>query len=281
MSQSWAPAAGRHEVEAALAVMGRGEDRDIQVAEAALLLAALDRPRVGLDRYRAHLQEIADLLAARRAKGLGEQHQAINEVLFDELTYAGDSATYDDLQNANLMRVIDRRRGLPVALAILYLHAARAQGWRADALRFPGHVVVRLSAPEGRLIVDPFNAGRSLDPQDLRQLAKAIGGADAELTPEHIDAMSNREILLRLQNNIKVRRLQAGDLEGGLTALETMLRLAPGEWRLWREAAALNLRRGNLHAANLALDQVIDLAAESEARFEAAQAKQMIQAKLN
>lgn len=281
MSQSWAPAAGRHEVEAALAVMGRGEDREINIAEAALLLAALDRPRVGLDRYRDHLREIAELLALRRAEGLEEQRLALNALLFEELGYSGDSATYDDLQNANLMRVIDRKRGLPVALTILYLHAARAQGWTADALRFPGHVVVRLSGPGGRLIVDPFNGGRRLDPQDLRQLVKAIGGAGAELTPDHIEAMSNREVLLRLQNNIKVRRLQARDFEGGLTALETMLRLAPGDWRLWREAAALHLRCGNLHAATLALDQVIDLAAESEARFEAAKAKQAIQAKLN
>ncbi len=281
MSQSWAPAAGRHEIEAALAVMGRGEDQEIKVAEAALLLAALDRPRVGLDRYRDHLQEMATRLAAFGAEDLQQRHQALNLLLFDELGYAGDSATYDDLQNANLMRVIDRRRGLPVALTILYLHAARAQGWRANALRFPGHVVVRLSGEEGRLIVDPFNGGRKLDPQDLRGLAKAIGGPEAELTPDHIEAMSNREILLRLQNNIKVRRLQRGDLEGGLAALETMLRLAPGEWRLWREAAALHLRSGNLHAATLALDQVIDLAKEPEAQFEAAKAKQAIQAKLN
>ncbi len=67
MSQSRAPVAGRQEIEAALAVMGRGEDGDIQIAEAALLLAALDRPRVGLERYREHLQELSEALATRKA----------------------------------------------------------------------------------------------------------------------------------------------------------------------------------------------------------------------
>ncbi len=281
MSESWSPAAGRQEIEAALAVMGRGQDREIPIAEAALLLAALDRPRVGLDRYREHLGEIAERLAGRQTGTLDERREALNAVLFEELGYAGDSVTYNDLQNANLMRVIDRRRGLPVALAILYLHGARAQGWTAEALRFPGHVVVRLSTPRARMIVDPFNGGRTLDPPALRTLAKAIAGEAAELTPEHVEAMSNREILLRLQNNIKVRRLQGGDLDGGLVALESMLRLAPGDWQLWREAAGLHVRSGNLHAASLALDQVIDLAAEQEVRFEAAQAKQAIAAKLN
>ncbi len=281
MSDSWSPASGRAEIEAALTALGRQPDEEIAIAEAALLLAALDRPRVGLERYRAHLTEIALQVADRRAGDVVARADAVKEVLFEQQGYAGDSATYDDLQNANLIRVIDRRRGLPVALAILFLHAARAQGWRAEALRFPGHVVVRLDGPQGRLILDPFHGGRALNPQDLRGLAKAIGGAEAELTPEHVQAMSNREILLRLQNNIKVRRLQSGDAPGGLEALETMLRLAPGDWRLWREAASLHTHAGNLHAALLALDQVIELADLSAARFEAAEARQAIHAKLN
>lgn len=281
MSEGWSPAAGRAEIEAALAGLGRGPDAEIAVAEAALLLAALDRPRVGLERYRAHLTELSLQVAQRAAVDLVSRWEALNEVLFEVFGYAGDRQTYDDLQNANLIRVIDRRRGLPVALAILYLHAARAQGWSAEALRFPGHVVVRLQAGEGRLILDPFDGGRRLQPQDLRALAKAVGGDAAELTPEHVAAMSNRELLLRLQNNIKLRRLQAGDAEGGLAALETMLRLAPGDWQLWREAAGLHLRAGNLHAAALALEHVAALADQPEARAQADRARQAIHAKLN
>jgi len=281
VSDTWSTASGRAEIEAEIAAVGRTEDDDIDLARAALLLAALDRPRVPLQRYGDHLEEIAAAMAEQPADTLRRRVDVLRQVLFEDLGYAGDRATYDDLQNANLMRVIDRRRGLPVSLAILCLHALRSQGWPAEALRFPGHVLVRLSDPHGRLILDPFDGGRTLDPQALRSLAKAVGGPDAELTPDHVQAMSNRETLLRLQNNIKVRRLQTSDADGGLAALETMLRLSPGDWRLWREAAGLHLRCGNLHAAVMALEHVVDLADRPEDRSQAERARQAIHAKLN
>lgn len=266
MTESWSPAAGRAEIEAALAQLGRQPDADLDLAEGALLLAALDRPRVGLERYRAHLAELAGQVAARPAERVAEAVAVLNAVIRGELGYDGDSLTYDDPQNANLMRVIDRRKGLPVALAILYLHAARARGWPAQALRFPGHVLVRLELAGERAILDPFNEGRLLEAAGLRALAKAVGGASTELTPEHTAPLSNREVLLRLQNNIKLRRLQNGQMEAGLATLETMLLLAPGEWRLWAEAAELHGRLDNLRAAELALANVIELAEEPQVR---------------
>ncbi|MEO1191586.1 MAG: transglutaminase-like domain-containing protein [Pseudomonadota bacterium] len=281
MSEPWMAASSRQEIKAALATLGRVEDAEIPLAETALLLGALDRPGVPLARYQAHLAELAESLATAAKASSEDPVTLLNRLLFETYGYAGDQATYDDLQNANLLRVIDRKRGLPVALSILYLHAARSQGWHAEALRFPGHVLIRVESAAGRQIVDAFNGGRQLNPQDLRSLVKAVGGPEAELTPAHIAPMGNREILLRLQNNIKVRLAQAGDQAGALTVLETMLQLAPGEWQLWREAASLHMKASNLHAAALALDQVIDLAAPQEARFEAAQTLQAIQRQLN
>ena len=72
------------------------------------------------------------------AGDLGRARQALNDIILLKHGYSGDELTYDDLQNANLMRVIDRRKGLPVALGILYLHAARAQGWDRSVSAFPG-----------------------------------------------------------------------------------------------------------------------------------------------
>lgn len=272
---------GRAEVEALLARLGRQPDAMLDLAETALLLAALDRPRVGLERYRAHLAELAALVGQPPAPTLEARAAALNGAIRGQLGYAGDSQTYDDPQNANLMRVIDRRRGLPVALAILYLHGARAQGWEAHALRFPGHVLLRLDAGPRRLILDPFNEGAVLDAAGLRALAKSIGGGEAELTPEHTLPLSNREVLLRLQNNIKLRRLQNSQLEPALAALESMLLLAPGDWSLWAEAAELHQRLENLGAAALSLAQVIELADDPRVRAEAERQRALLLRRVN
>lgn len=281
MTERWSPAAGRAEIEAALALLGRQADEMLDLAEGALLLAALDRPRVGLDRYREHLADLAAQVGARPAQRVDEAVAALNAVIRGELGYDGDSLTYDDPQNANLMRVIDRRKGLPVALAILYLHAARASGWPAQALRFPGHVLVRLELAGERAILDPFNEGRLLEAAGLRALAKAVGGAGAELTPDYTEPLSNHEVLLRLQNNIKLRRLQNGQVEAGLATLESMLLLAPGEWRLWGEAAELHTRLDNLRAAQIALANVIELAADPQVRAAAERQLRSLKNRIN
>ena len=105
------------EVEEALRCVGRLNDAAIDLAEAALMLAAFDRPGASVDAYRDHLGRLAveSAEATRGAPSLADQFDAVNAVLFERHGYQGDSESYDDMQNANLMRVIDRRKGLPVA----------------------------------------------------------------------------------------------------------------------------------------------------------------------
>jgi len=150
--------------------VGSSPSPTLPIAEAALALASFDRPRIALARYRQHLAALARDVGrhAGAASGLAAQANALNEIILLKHGYSGDELTYDDLQNANLMRVIDRRKGLPVAFGILYLSAARAQGWDAVGLGFPGHFLIRLSQGPERIIVDPFHGGRTLDAMALR-----------------------------------------------------------------------------------------------------------------
>src|SRR6266576_7017498 len=129
-----------------LRVLGTATSPILPIGEAALALASFERPRVALGRYRQHLAAIARDVGrhAGAAGDLTARAQSLNEIILLKHGYSGDELTYDDLQNGNLMRVVDRRKGLPVALGILYLHAARAQGWESVGLAFPGHFLIRL-----------------------------------------------------------------------------------------------------------------------------------------
>src|SRR6185503_19632077 len=223
---------------------------------AALALAALDRPRVDLARYRHHLASLAREVGEQAAAADDPERRiaALNAVLMERYGYQGDTLTYEDLQNANLMRVIDRRKGLPVALGILYIDAGRAQGWDMAGLAFPGHFLLRLDDDGTRLIIDPFHEGRVRQAAELRDLLKTMAGNDAELTPAHYAAASDRDVLLRLQNNIKLRLMESRQLEKALAVIDGMLLFAPDDAVLWREAGVINAELGQLQAAIGALE---------------------------
>jgi regulator of sirC expression with transglutaminase-like and TPR domain len=275
----------REEAEAVLARIAALPDGEIDLAEAALALAALDRPQVPLDRYRDHLAELAGDLAeevssARAGRGV-ERAAALARVLFERHGYAGDRLTYDDIQNANLMRVIDRRKGLPVALGILMIHAARAQGWDMVGLSFPAHFLVRLESGGDRLILDPFAGGRILDSAELRDLLKEVAGEGAELKPSHYEPVSNRAVLLRLENNIKTRLVKEHKLEAAGQVIMRMLLFAPEEAQLWREAGMIEAHLGNLKRAIGLIETYRDKSPGEAQRRQAAMLLQELAQKLH
>ena len=232
-------------------------DEAIDVAEAALLLASFDHPAADLKVYRDHLSSIAKAVAKAATDGGLDADAApedmadiLRRVMADDFRYVGDEDTYNDLDNANLMRVIERRKGLPVSLGILYLFAARAQGWSAAGLNFPGHFLIRLESRDGqRVIIDPFYNGRSMEIRALRELLKVVRGAAEELDASHYQPVSNREILIRLQNNVKTRRMEQNEVAGALDALNAMQTLDPANASFWREAGVMHMRLGHLKHA--------------------------------
>ena len=269
------------EAESALAVLASLPDKAIDPAEAALNLSALGGRVTDPDPYRQHLSEIASAVREARAGSLDNRIEALNNVICCTFGYHGDTETYDDLDNADLARVIDRRKGLPVTLGILYLHAARAQGWRAAGLGFPCHFLIRIEGDGDAQVVDPFHAGRVLDAAGMRMLLKTMMGPDAELEPTYWQPVSNREVLIRLQNNIKTRCLERGDVARALHTVEATLLFAPETNYLWRDAGVLNAKLGYLGAAARALECYVARGIAGAARDDAEQLLSRVRAGLN
>jgi regulator of sirC expression with transglutaminase-like and TPR domain len=271
------------EAERFLRGLGRSDAAVWPIAEAALALAALARPRASLARHRRELKRLADDVGQHPGSlgDLAAHARALNEVVLLRHGYRGDRADYDDLDNADLISVIDRKKGLPVALGILYMHAGRAQGWDMAGLAFPGHFLVRLAGAGEQLILDPFHDGRACGAAELRDLLRALAGPASELQPAHYASVPDREVLLRLQNNLKSRLLQERQHERAVRVLETMLMLAPDAFELSLQAGMLYRGLGNLRAAAAALERAIVLAPDGAARHQAAAMLQEWRRQLN
>ena len=251
---------------AALTAIGQLADSEIDVGNAALQLARVEAPDADWQLAARHLSHLAHAAVKRAAamdkEDLPARATALAEMLAGEFGYAGDLETYDDLANANLIRVTERRRGLPVALGVIWLHTARAAGWGSHGVDFPAHFLVALEGHKTQVVLDVFNGGQLMSARELRALLKRVEGEKAELRPGLLQPMSTRRVLLRLQNNIVTRRLDVGDLRGGLRCTEDMLLIAPDQAELWRQAGVMNQKLDQVAAARNCYQRFLDLVPE-------------------
>lgn len=269
----------------ALEAVGVLPDVEIDLAGAALQLARIDAPDGDWEAAQDHLSALArDAVAAASGlpgNGLAARAEALADLLVNRHGYEGDAETYDDPANANLIRVIERRRGLPVALGIVWLHTAQAAGWGAHGVDFPAHFLIALEGRSSQIVLDAFHGGAPLGARELRALLKRVEGDGAELRPGLLVPMNARSVLLRLQNNIKTRRLQAGDFEGALACTEDMLRFAPTAADLWRQAAVMNQRLGRVTAALRAFERFLALVPGGDAATRVRAVMEELRSRLN
>lgn len=243
---------------------GEQSDDSLDLAETALALASLDNPGKDMVPYRQHLRDLVDDVRNEGpALKLDDRLRFLRRVLVVQNKYRGEDAAADDLQATNLMHVIDRRVGSQIALGIIYLHVADKLDWPMVALGFPGHFLVRLSASDGRAILDPFRSGQTCSPEDLRSIAPPDGLDAMERLPDYYTPLSRRDILLRLLQNIKRRQLGMDQTDAAVNTLQSMILIAPRRHELWRELGYMQAERGNLRSAITALEIVCDLSGEA------------------
>lgn len=265
------PSAGA-QLRSRLAALGRLNDAEIGLAEAALLLAALERPESGaapdITPYLAYMAELGAELAHEASAC--HDSQALAACLADVLSrhrFRGDERDDDDLASTNLITVIDRHCGSADAIGLLAVEVARRAGLNAHGLAFPAHFLLRLEDESGqRTIIDPFAGGIPLGPPELRALLKAVAGLDAELEPPHYAILGNRELLLRLGNGAKLRALRLGRVDKALSLVEALLLLAPDMALLWREAGLMHMRLDNRPSAIAALEQFVSRTPNAQAK---------------
>lgn len=260
-----------------LGEIGGLNDTDINIFDASLALALVHRPAVNMDKYRLHMDDMRaelektfeKLSAEQNSDAVTVQADALRDVMAKSHGYIGDDVDYNNLQNVDLMRVIDRRLGMPITLSIIGIALCRDMGWQVEGLNFPGHFLMRFDQDGQRLIYDPFQGGKILEAPDLRSILKRNLGDKAELSGHYYEPCSNRDILLRLQNNIKYRLIESGHYQEALEIVDLMTLFAPADYRLKLDLAVLLARLERPLAAMENLQLYINGLSDPKERAEA------------
>ncbi|MGH7011922.1 MAG: SirB1 family protein, partial [Caulobacteraceae bacterium] len=258
----------RNEAEAYLIKAGQTSDQNFPLLEAAIACAIHEDPTRDPAAARALADEGAERLRARLAREPAEE--ALAEAMAGDLRLAGDLITYDHPDNADVLAVAERRRGIPVALGLFYLDAGRRCGLDVSGVDFPNHFLLRMETVEGPIALDPFSEGRVVLPSELTRRALHAG-----LTPDIADRLeslmapaSDRAVLIRLQNNIFARAVAVRDWPRAERSALRRALLDPADHRPWLDVAAAREGQGALAGALEALGraQILDGGAAIAAR---------------
>ncbi|NBB65632.1 hypothetical protein GVN18_40935 [Pseudomonas sp. ODNR1LW] len=256
----------REEAEAILTSAGEGGDEGFPLLEAAIACAIHDHPFRDVRPVRTLARSACERLNER--VGGESPDEALSETMAADLRLNGDLLHYDHPANTDLIEVAERRRGLSAALAVFYLHAARAAGLKAAGVDFPGHFLVRVETAEGPVALDPFSQGRLVLPSELTRRALRAG-----LTPHVADRLdllmapvSDRQALIRLQNLLFSRAIRSHDYEAAERSALRRALLDPEDRRPWLDVAAAREKQGALAGSLEALSRARDLDGVEAAR---------------
>lgn len=208
------------------------DDEALPLLPTALLIARDEYPDLDPKVYDALLQSHADHL---RTEVNTIEHwplkiAAVNRHLFDELGYSGDHGEYYDPRNSYLNQVFERRLGNPISLALVQMEVSRRLGIPLDGVSFPGHFLVRLPLNDGVLVMDPFNGGRPLGVEELRERARShLGGEvpDDDVLAQILDPAPARAILMRMLRNLHGVYVERGEWDRAARSADRLLKLAP------------------------------------------------------
>lgn len=215
----------------------REDDSRLDLALACLLIAQDAYPSLDVKHYLAELERMAARLRARMPDAIAAEDKviALNQFLYEDLGYWGNTEDYYDPRNSYLNDVMDRKTGIPITLSILYMLIGRRVGLPLEGVSFPGHFLVRVRMRRGMLVLDPFAGGTPLSEDELRERLKrvvprgATGGVSTDELPldQFLEPATNRQILGRLLRNLKGIYRDKDQPERMLEVLDRMLLVSP------------------------------------------------------
>lgn len=171
--------------------------------------------------------------AAIRGRAAGtrssfQKARLLSRVLSEELGFAGDEDDYYDPRNVLLGPLLERRKGMPILLSILWMEVGRRAGIPVAGIGLPGHFIVRVGPPPGTL-ADPFAGGVPLTVDDCRRKVKSLADGRVPWRADYLRQLELPALLERLLRNLSGCRGRAGDEAGRFRAVTFLSALRPDE----------------------------------------------------
>lgn len=261
-------------------------DEQIDLAEATLLIAALEYPRLDVSLYLEKLDSFAERARERAAKANDslEIISALSAVLFDESGFQGNSDNYYDPRNSFLNEVIDRRTGIPITLTVVYIEVARRIGLLVHGVGLPFHFIAKYSSDAEEIFIDPFNGGRVLGQIECAELVSEMSGGGIQLQASHLQATTKKQILTRMLSNLFGIYSGSKDYARALRVIEHILIITPDSAAHIRDRGLLLLATGEHARAAEELKRYLDMepsASDAETIREQIAIARQAQARLN
>jgi regulator of sirC expression with transglutaminase-like and TPR domain len=245
-----------------------GPDEEIDLAEAALLIATTAYENLDVARYLSQIDQLASRLSAQLTESGSETERilALNRFLFQEQGFAPNVYDYYDPRNSFLNEVLERRVGIPISLSILYIEVGRRIGLPLKGVSFPGHFLVKCKVQDGTVVLDPYCSGASLSLNDLQERLREVKGGDVSraIVAGMLVAANKKEILARVLRNLKAIYLERAEDSLALSVMDWIIALAPADASEVRDRGLLYLKLECFRAALGDLERYLELAPVAE-----------------
>lgn len=206
------------------------EDERLDLLRAALTYARIEDPQLDIEHYVQRVEEFARRAQAR-IQDLDDPAQviaALNEVLFQEEMFLGNTVDYYNPRNSFLHDVLDRRLGIPITLALVYMETARRVGFPLFGVGMPGHFLLKHYDVDGRsILIDTFARGAIVTEEDCRQKLDKIYSGQLALQPEFLMPVTRRQMLTRMLNNLRSIYLTQRDFRLAVQVVDLVLVIYP------------------------------------------------------
>ena len=252
---------------------------DPDLATAALFIARLEYPQLDASRYLDQLDQMGSAALDRLGPPSSkvdplERVEALNTYLYYEQGFAGNEIRYDDPRDSFLNEVLDRRSGIPITLALVYIEVARRAGVPVDGVNFPGHFLLRLrrltdtTSNQTDLIVDPFHGGAILSETDCRRLLRDHVGDEAAFDPRLLMRATKQQILVRMLVNLKRIYVGMRSFPQGRAITELLLALSPSALTELRDRGLLAYHMNDFACALRDLEAYLRFTSRGEGKTE-------------